>query len=104
MPRLLSNTPKEVDSNISGQLVPLLSHPHREKVIPDVQKKSPVFLFVHTTTTVAVLSLSTTAKSLSLSLLCQVFVHVDKALSNPLLLQGANGSLALLSFAFAFVI
>lgn len=72
-------------------------------MIPDVQKKSPVFLFVHTTT-VAVLSLSTTAKSLSLSLLCQVFVYVDKALSNPLLLQGANGSSALLSFAFAFVI
>ena len=32
--------------NLPGQSVPVLGHPHREKVFPDVQKDPPVFQFV----------------------------------------------------------
>ena len=32
--------------NLSGQRVPVLHHPHRKEVLPDVQRESPVFQFV----------------------------------------------------------
>ena len=32
--------------NLSGQPVPVLGHPHSEKVFPDVQEEPPVFQFV----------------------------------------------------------
>jgi len=32
--------------NLSGQPVPVLSHPHSEKVFPDVQREPSVFQFV----------------------------------------------------------
>lgn len=97
MPRLPLNTSKEGDNNISKRLVPLLSHPHSE-VIPDVQNKAPVFLFVHTATTAAGLSVGTIAKSLSLSLLCQVFVYIDMVLSKPSSSAGVLGVISIIKF------
>ena len=40
------NIAKEGDHNLLQQPVPGLSHPHSEKVFPDVQAEPPVFQFV----------------------------------------------------------
>jgi len=34
--------------HLSGQPVPVLSHPHSEKTFPDVHREPPVFQFVPT--------------------------------------------------------
>ena len=48
--------------NLSGQAVQVLSHPHSEKMFPDIQGEPPVFQFVPLP---LVLSLGTTKKSLA---------------------------------------
>ena len=32
--------------NLSGQPVPVITHPHNKKVLPDIQTEPPVFQFV----------------------------------------------------------
>jgi len=46
MSRWLLNISEGRLHNVSGQPVPVLSHPHIKKVFPDVQREPSVFLFV----------------------------------------------------------
>jgi len=58
----LEYLPRKRLHSLPGQPVPVLHHPQREEVLPDVQLELPVLQFVP-----VVLSLGTTEKSLALS-------------------------------------
>ncbi|PKU38985.1 hypothetical protein llap_10711 [Limosa lapponica baueri] len=75
--------------NLFGQTMPGLSHPHRKKVVPDVQREPSVVLPL-------VLSLDTTGKSLALFYVpsLQVFISIEKISPEPSLFQAEQSQLS----------
>jgi len=66
--------------NFPGQLVPALSHPHRKKAFPDVQREPPVFSLCPLS---VVLSLGTTEESLAPSSLHPPFRYLYTLIRSP---------------------
>lgn len=76
-------TPRMETPNLSGQLVPVLGHPHSEEVCPDVQKEPLIFESLEPGP--LVLALDTTEKSLALSSLHSPFRYLYTLMnSHPL--------------------
>jgi len=73
--------------NISGQPVPVLGHPHSEKVFPDVQRQPPVFQFVPVASCLVTRHHWKESGSVLFALSLQVCIHVDEtspsAFSSP---------------------